>query len=96
MLRTVACEIARRAQDAAQVALDQGHLGAGHRHIGAGAHGDADVGAASAGASLMPSPAIATLAGPRLEARDQRGLVCGRTSPWTSSMPSARATAWRW
>ena len=33
------------AHDAAQVALHQRHLRAGHRHVGAGAHGDADVGA---------------------------------------------------
>ena len=48
---------------------------------------------ASAGASLMPSPAIATLRPSGLQPLDQRGLVFRRTSPWTSSMPSARATA---
>ena len=33
-----------RAHDAAQVALDQRDAGALHRHVGAGAHRDADVG----------------------------------------------------
>ena len=46
--------------DAAQIALDQSDAGALHRDIRAGAHRDADVGGASAGASLMPSPAMAT------------------------------------
>ena len=45
MLRTVACDSCARAGDAAQVALDQRDLRAGHRHVGAGAHRDADVGA---------------------------------------------------
>ena len=69
MLRIVARHSRRARDDAAQVALDQRHAGALHRDVGAGAHGDADVGArASAGASLMPSPAMATIAALRLQA----------------------------
>jgi hypothetical protein len=44
MLRTVAADSARP-RDAAQAALDQGDLGAVHRHVGAASHGDANVGA---------------------------------------------------
>ena len=44
MLRIVASAQTPRAHDAAQIALDQRHVGALHRHVGAGAHGDADVG----------------------------------------------------
>ena len=50
MLRIVAAAEPPRADDAAQVALDQRHAGALHRHVGAGAHGDADV-------RLRPAPA---------------------------------------
>jgi hypothetical protein len=42
MLRIVACD-SRRARDAAQIAFDDRDAGALHRHIGAGAHRDADV-----------------------------------------------------
>ena len=47
--------------------------------------------AASAGASLMPSPAIATRRPSALSRCTSATLSCGRTSPCTSSMPSARA-----
>ena len=49
--------------------------------------------AARAGASLMPSPAIATTR-PSLCSRFTTALFCsGSTSASTSSMPSCRATA---
>ena len=48
---------------------------------------------ANAGASLIPSPAMATLWPLACSARTRSILSCGRTSPWTSSMPSVRATA---
>ena len=48
---------------------------------------------ASAGASLMPSPAIATLRPCACSRLTSAALSSGFTSPWTSSMPSARATA---
>jgi hypothetical protein len=51
--------------------------------------------AASAGASLMPSPTIATTAWPPpgLELADDAALSAGSTSARTSAMPSRRATA---
>ena len=51
--------------------------------------------AASAGASLMPSPAIATRRPSACSRATSSALSCGRTSPCTSSMPSCRATASR-
>ena len=50
MFRIVAAAEAPRADDAAQVALDERDAGALHRDVGAGAHRDADVG-------LAPAPA---------------------------------------
>ena len=44
MLRIVARLRRARADDAAQVALDQRDAGALHRDVGAGAHRDADIG----------------------------------------------------
>jgi hypothetical protein len=44
MLPTVATDSSRARADAAQVALDQRDLGAVHGDVGAGAHGDADIG----------------------------------------------------
>jgi hypothetical protein len=44
MLRMVACDSFRAPHDAAEIALQQRDAGAFHRHIGAGAHGDADIG----------------------------------------------------
>ena len=44
---------------------------------------------ASAGASLMPSPAIATTAARLLQPPDRVALLSGSTSAITSSMPSA-------
>ena len=44
MLRIVACDSRRARTMPRQVALDQRDAGALHRDVGAGAHGDADVG----------------------------------------------------
>ena len=44
-----------------KITFYQSHAGAFHRDICARTHRDADSACASAGASLMPSPAIATL-----------------------------------
>ncbi len=50
--------------------------------------------AASAGASLMPSPTIATARAARAQLRDDaRPCPAGSTSACTSSMPSCAATA---
>ena len=49
--------------------------------------------AARAGASLIPSPAMATTAPCCLSFRMSSILSCGMTSAWTSSIPSSRATA---
>ena len=48
MLATVTAD-STRGRDAAQVAFYQRDLGTVHRHIGAGAHGDADIGAGERG-----------------------------------------------
>ena len=48
---------------------------------------------ARAGASLMPSPAMATRWPCCCRRAARRSLSCGLTSPCTSSMPSSRATA---
>ena len=44
MLRIVGAAEPARADDAAQIALDERDAGALHRDVGARAHGDADVG----------------------------------------------------
>ena len=49
--------------------------------------------AARAGASLTPSPAMATIRPSARSRSTTAALSCGRTSAWTSSMPSRRATA---
>ena len=46
---------------------------------------------ASAGASLMPSPIIATLRPADCFSRTMRSLSCGRTSAMTSRTPSSEA-----
>jgi len=43
---------------------------------------------ASAGASLIPSPAIATRRPSRCKRATRSALSCGRTSPYTSSIPN--------
>ena len=48
---------------------------------------------ARAGASLMPSPAIATTRPSRCKRSTSCSLSAGLTSPWTSSMPSRWPTA---
>ncbi len=48
---------------------------------------------ASAGASLMPSPTIATLRPSALRRRTTSAFCSGRTSPMASSMPQVRAMA---
>ena len=48
---------------------------------------------ASAGASLMPSPTIATLRPAACFSRTMRSLSCGRTSAMTSRTPSSDAIA---
>ena len=56
-------------------------------------HGDADVSRGQcSGASLIPSPAIAT-GGRRQSAGSVRPCPCGRTPPCTSSIPSVWPTA---
>ena len=83
-----------RAHDAVEIALQQRHAGAFHGDVGAGAHGDADIGGgqrrrvvdAVAGhgddAALLPQAARRPCSCPR-----------GRTSASTSAMPSFCATA---
>ena len=44
MLRIVACAEPARPDDAVEIALDQRDAGAFDRDVGAGAHGDADIG----------------------------------------------------
>jgi len=44
--------------------LQQGDAGAFHRDVSPGAHGDADLGCGQCGASLTPSPAMATIRRP--------------------------------
>jgi hypothetical protein len=59
MLRMVA-RGAARPHDAGEIALEQRDARAFDGDVGAGAHGDADIGGRQRGASLTPSPAIAT------------------------------------
>ncbi len=49
--------------------------------------------AARAGASLMPSPTMATVAPPRFRSATWAALSAGSTWAWTRSMPRARPTA---
>jgi hypothetical protein len=72
--------------------LHQGDAGALHRDVGPGAHRDPTSACARAGASLMPSPAIATR-GPRLQALDDGRLLIGQHLGLDLSMPTAFATA---
>ena len=44
MLRMVACDSRRARTMPGQIALEQRHAGAFHGDVGAGAHGDADIG----------------------------------------------------
>ena len=74
--------------DAAQVAADQGDVGGRDRDVGAGADRDAEVGLASAGASLMPSPTIATTCPSACSAATRRPSRPGSTSASTWSMPT--------
>ena len=48
------------------------------RDVGAGPHGDADIRLRQRGASLMPSPAMATIAALGLEPLDLVGLLVGQ------------------
>ena len=80
--------------DAAQVAADQRDVGGGHRHIGAGADGDAEIGlrqrrrVVDAVANHGHDPAAAPGARPDLSA-----FCSGSTSASTWSMPTWRAMA---
>jgi hypothetical protein len=77
------------AGDAREVALQQRDARALDRDIGAGAHGDADIGGGKRRASLTPSPAMATI---RPSERSRLTIALfwsGRTSASTSAMPSA-------
>ena len=76
--------------DAAQVALDERDAGALHRDVGAGAHRDADVRRASAGASLMPSPAIATRS-PRSCRRLTTAAFCSGSTSASTCVDADRA-----
>ena len=93
MLRIVARDSRRARTMPRQVALEQGDAGALHRDVGAGAHGDADVGrgerrrVVDAVAGHRDHPARA------LQRSTTALFWSGRTSASTSSMPSRRATA---
>ena len=92
MLRIVACDSVLRANDAHEVALEQRDAGALHRDVGPGAHGDARPSAgARAGASLTPSPAMATTRPSSCRRLTTAALSSGNTSATTSSMPSSPA-----
>ena len=67
--------------------LHQRQLSRAHGHIGACAHGNADVGPGQGGASLMPSPAIATRCPVPAVRPPARPCPLGRTSP-NPSIPS--------
>ena len=80
-----------RVDERPQVAAHEGHARRFHGHVGARAHGDARPSAdASAGASLTPSPTIATGPCPR-PGGPGRPRPCRRVGPRprTSSMPTA-------
>ena len=94
MLRIVARAERARAHDAAQVALHQRDAGALDRDVGAGAHGDADVGLRERGR------VVDAVAGHRHDAASAPAAAArpapsrsGSTSAITSSMPSSAATA---
>jgi len=63
------------AENTAKVAFQQSDAGVFDGDVGAGAHGDADIGGGQRGASLMPSPAMATTWPSRRSARDEIGLL---------------------
>jgi hypothetical protein len=93
MLRIVAPAEARAPARCPQVALDQRHAGALHRHVGAGAHRDADVrlrerrGVVDAVAGHRDDAPLG------LERFTASAFWSGSTPAMTSSMPSLRATA---
>ena len=87
----IVARLSRRARTMPrEIAADERDAGALDRDVGAGAHRDADVASASAGASLMPSPAIATTRPSRCSRWTTSRFPSGRTSAITSSIPSSR------
>ena len=75
------------------VAADERHVGCLDGDIRAGADGDAQVGLRQRGASLMPSPTIATRRPAAWSVATWSALSAGRTSARTWSMPPRGATA---
>src|SRR5690606_9035533 len=88
--------------DGGEVVVGQGHVGRLFAHVGSGdAHGDSDVGGLEGGASLTPSPVIATILPSAWRASTMRSLWTGATRANTSTVvtswrnaSSSRASSW--
>jgi hypothetical protein len=78
--------------DVARVVADEDYSFRLDRYVGSGADCDADIGVASAGASLTPSPTITTLRPPVWKRLTAAALSSERTCAATSSMLRRLAT----
>ena len=94
MLRIVACDSRRARTMPVEVALEQRDAGALDGDVGAGAHGDADIGGGQRRRIVDAVAGHGDDAALGLRSRSTTALLCsGSTSASTSSMPSWRATA---
>jgi hypothetical protein len=84
----VASESRRARTRPSQVALHQGHAGALHGDVGAGAHGDADIGGGERGRVVDAVAGHGDDAALGSDSGRRRPLSSGSTSASTSSMPS--------